>query len=86
MSTLALENESGRTINFKQVFATERGEDVYCILRPLTSVSGAADDAAFVFKVDGDGAFRAVKDEKISNAVFAEYYEALNGVQRGDEG
>ena len=54
----------------------------YCILRPLTCVEGLHPHAALVFSVDGKGVFRVVKERRLSNEIFAEYYSAMQRAQK----
>ncbi len=81
---LLLDNGNGLVMSFGQVYATEREDGIYCILRPLDSVEGLSPRAALVFSVDDDGVFRAVKDKKISEGVFKEYYKAVELANRGE--
>ena len=79
---MTLKNAQGERIDFEQIFAVERGEEIYCILRPLTCVEGLHPHAALVFSVDGKGVFRAVKERRLSNEIFAEYYSAMQRAQK----
>ena len=74
---LLLDNGEGSIVNFKQVFAMKRGGKLYCILKPLSDVEGLDGSSALAFSVDGEGVFRAVKDEELTKNIFAEYYKSL---------
>ncbi len=79
---ITLRNAQDESIDFEQIFAVERGEELYCILRPLTCVEGLHPHAALVFSVDGKGVFRVVKERRLSNEIFAEYYSAMQRAQK----
>ena len=85
---LTLCGDCGEEMNFEQVFAAEREDGLYCILRPLSSVEGLGVHtalvfhSALVFSVDGEGVFRAVTKREVSEEIFAEYYSALKDAQR----
>lgn len=80
---LILENDRNVRIEFEQIFAMQRGEELYCILRPIACVEGLRPHAALVFSVDEEGVFRAVQEQRLSEEIFAEYYSALQKTQRG---
>lgn len=79
---LTLHDGRGTKLDFEQVFAMERGEELYCILRPLALVEGLRPHAALVFSVDSEGVFRAVKEKQLSDEIFAEYYTALQEAEK----
>lgn len=80
---LVLLGGSGRELSFEQVYATERGEEILCILRPIAKVDGLRPQDAIVFSLDEEGNFRAVKDQSLAEGVFAEFYEELGGMSGG---
>lgn len=79
---LVLKNDAGTTLGFEQIYATERDDGVYCILRPLAVIVDATPQTAFVFEVTRDCVFKAVKNKSISDKIFAEYYEAIERLNR----
>lgn len=81
---LLMDDGKGLIVSFEQVYATELAEGIFCILRPLAEVAGITAQTAFVFSVDDGGVFHAVKDKKVSDKIFAEYYEEISGAQRKD--
>lgn len=70
-----------RRMDFEQIFAVENGGEVYCILRPLTCVEGLSVQAALAFSVDKSGVFRAVRERRLSEEIFTQYYRALRRAQ-----
>lgn len=79
---LTLKNADGISIEFEQIFATEKGREIFCILRPLANIEGLSFHAALVFSVDKKGVFRAVNDKQLSEEIFAEYYSTMQRVQK----
>lgn len=79
---LTLKNARGERIEFEQVFAVQRGDDLYCILRPLKHIEGLHIHSALLFFVDKEGNLRAIREECLSDEIFAEYYSALQKTQK----
>ncbi len=79
---ITLKNRQRNQIDFEQIFAVQRKGGLYCILRPLAPIEGLGVHAALVFSVDTKGIFRAVKEKSLSDAIFAEYYGALQRAQK----
>lgn len=75
---LVLENEEGKVLAFRKVFATEKDGVGYCILAPVQEVSGISPDEAFVFRTREGKVFSTVRDVGLSEEVFAEYYRSLS--------
>lgn len=83
---ITLVDSDGRAIDFEQVavipFETRHGNrNLYCVLKPLYSIEGIADDEAIVFRVDwnenGDSIIRVEEDESTAISVFERYYDLL---------
>ncbi|MCM1290226.1 MAG: DUF1292 domain-containing protein [Corallococcus sp.] len=74
---IVLQNEEGEEVEFEQIATIPLGEEVYCILRPL-SMEDIAEDEAFVFRLangkDDEENLELVTDDKLSSKVFDEYY------------
>lgn len=75
-------DETGRQLKFEQVAVIPYGgEDLYCILKPLTELEGIADDEAIVFKIDedenGEAILRVEANEQIAISVFDQYYNLV---------
>lgn len=75
-------DETGRQLKFEQVAVIPYGgEDLYCILKPLTKLEGIADDEAIVFKIDedenGEAILRVEANEQIAISVFDQYYNLV---------
>ena len=84
-NNLILDNGEGVTVSFEQVFAIVQSGVAYCILRPLDKVEGLTAQSALAFWVDEDGTFRVVKDKKLSDRLFSEYYNAVKGAKDGEK-
>ena len=75
----------GNQLKFEQVcvipLRVKREDRLYCILRPLTNMSGIKEDEAIVFLVDtddeGDSVLRLEEDEATAIKVFSKYYDLL---------
>lgn len=74
---IVLVNENGQELAFKQVYASVKDNNVYCILAPIEDVLYLSKDGAFVFTLTQRQTFTVVKDIKICNQIFSEYYRAL---------
>ena len=79
---IVLYNEKDEPVEFEQVALIPLNDRVYAILKPTADVEGVADDEAFVFEVvedeeNGDS-LRLVEDDKVIDAVFADYNKLLD--------
>ena len=78
---IALVDETGRIVNFKQVAIIPRKGILYCVLKPLDEISGIADDEAVVFRLDytedGESILRAEEDEETAIEIFNQYYDLI---------
>ena len=79
---IVLYNEKDEPIEFEQIAIIPLESAVYAILKPVEKTEGIADDEAFVFEVvedeeEGDSV-KLVEDEKLIDAVFAEYNKLLD--------
>ena len=79
---IVLYNEKDEAVEFEQIAIIPMEGVVYAILKPTAKVDGVADDEAFVFEVvedeeNGD-TIRLVEDDKVIDAVFAEYNKMLD--------
>lgn len=79
---ITLKNAENQRVDFEQIFVVESGEEIYCILRPLTGIEGLSSHSALVFSVDKEGVFRVVEEKGLSEAIFADYYCALQRAQK----
>lgn len=75
-------DENGKEIKFEQVAVLPyKGEELYCILKPITKIEGIGDDEAIAFKVDfaedGEAILKVETDEQIAIEVFDQYYKLL---------
>ena len=75
-------DENGKELKFEQVAVLPyKGEELYCILKPITKIEGIGDDEAIVFKVDfaedGEAILKVETDEQIAIEVFDQYYKLL---------
>lgn len=73
-------DNKGKTISFDQIAVIPLGEELYCILKPITPVPGIKDDEAIVFKVNEgeDGSFlEVVENSDIAIEVFEKYYDLV---------
>ena len=73
-------DENGKELKFEQVAVLPyKGEELYCILKPITKIEGIGDDEAIVFKVDfaedGEAILKVETDEQIAIEVFDQYYK-----------
>lgn len=86
-SEIVLVNEEGQELAFKQVYATVRDGTIYCILAPLEEISCNARDEAFLFTVSSEEVFMPVRNARIGNQIFSEYYRMLRsgGKEHGDK-
>ncbi len=87
---ITLKNEEGKDITFEQVAVIPYGDNLYCVLKPLTEIEGVSDDEAIVFRVDqqdGESVLAIEEDEAVAMQVFEEYinlWEAQNGDEEGE--
>ena len=86
-SEIVLVNEEWQELAFKQVYATVRDGTIYCILAPLEEISCNARDEAFLFTVSSEEVFMPVRNVRIGNQIFSEYYRMLRsgGKEHGDK-
>ena len=75
---LIMVNNWDTKVRFEEIYAVEREDGIYCILRPLASVKGLRPDSALLFHVDRNGTFRFVKDKELTDEIFLEYYNAYH--------
>ena len=81
-ANITLYNEKDEPVDFEQIAIIPLNDRVYAILKPVAEVEGVADDEAFVFEVvedeeNGDS-LRLVEDDKVIDAVFADYNKLLD--------
>ena len=81
-ANIVLYNENDEPVEFEQIALIPLEEVVYAILKPVAAVEGVADDEAFVFEVveneeEGDS-LKLVEEDKVIDAVFAEYNKLLD--------
>ncbi|MBR4124417.1 MAG: DUF1292 domain-containing protein [Clostridia bacterium] len=81
-ANITLYNEKDEPVEFEQIAIIPLNDRVYAILKPTADVEGVADDEAFVFEVvedeeNGDS-LRLVEDDKVIDAVFADYNKLLD--------
>lgn len=78
---LTLTTPDGEEVEFVEVAAIPLDSAFYAILQPLEPVEGIAEDEALVFEVsksaDGEDNFTLIDDDKVIDAVFAEYNRLL---------
>ena len=78
---LTLTTPDGEEVEFVEVAAITLDSAFYAILQPLEPVEGIAEDEALVFEVsksaDGEDNFTLIDDDKVIDAVFAEYNRLL---------
>ena len=74
-------NDDGKEVKFDQIAVIPLGEELYCILKPITKIDGIADDEAVVFKVveeKGREPFLSVeRNEFVAIQVFDAYYDLI---------
>lgn len=79
---ITLYNEKDEPVEFEQIALIPLDDIVYAILRPVMEIEGVAEDEAFVFEIVEDeetgDALRLVEDDKIIDAVFADYNKLLD--------
>lgn len=75
---LIMVNHQHTQVRFEELYAVEREDGLYCILRPLASVKGLRPDSALLFHVDENGTFRVVDDKELTDEIFLEYYNAYH--------
>ncbi len=77
-----LYNDGGERIEFEQIAVIPMGEELYCILKPITKVPGIKDDEAVVFKVEdnefGESYLRVEDNEETAIKVFCAYYDLVS--------
>lgn len=78
---IALQDEDGEIMRFKQVAVIPYGLAIYCVLKPLDEIERVADDETIVFRVDFDENGETIicleEDEGTALAVFEKYYDLL---------
>jgi hypothetical protein len=77
---IRMKDKDGQVIEFEQVAVIAHNQEIYCILHPVTPISGVEEDQALVFKVverDGEAALDIENDELTAIAVFEKYYDLL---------
>ena len=81
-ANIVLYNENDEAVEFEQIALIPLDAQVYAILKPTAKVEGVADDEAFVFEIVEDeetgDSLRLVEDDKIIDAVFADYNKLLD--------
>lgn len=79
---ITLYNEKDEAVEFEQIALIPLDEVIYAILKPVAKIDGVAEDEAFVFEIVEDeeagDALRLVEDDKIIDAVFADYNKLLD--------
>ena len=76
-------NDKGECLKFDQIAVIPYGEDdLYCILKPITKISGIKEDEAIVFQVlqdeeSGMGYLKVEESKKISMEIFEQYYDLI---------
>lgn len=82
---ITLYNEKDEPVEFEQIALIPLDDIVYAILRPVKEIEGVAADEAFVFEIVEDeetgDALRLVEDDKIIDAVFADYNKLFDEAQ-----
>ena len=82
---IVLYNENDEPVEFEQIAIIPLENAVYAILKPVKKIEGVADDEAFVFEIVEDeetgDALRLVEDDKIIDAVFADYNKLFDEAQ-----
>ena len=80
---VTLRDEHGTCVTFEQIAVIVRDNTIHFILKPIDKILGFDDDDAFAFKVYQDKKGKIIiqieLDEKVSSAVFDEYYRLLRG-------
>ena len=77
--------DGAKKLIFDQVYTTVVDGVLYCILCPVSRITGLAENSALVFRLDADGALRPVRDEATCSLIFAEYYELLREAEDTDD-
>lgn len=79
---IAVFDESGNKFLFEQVAIIPMGNDIYCVLHPLSEIEGVEEDEAIVFKVEADEnnfTYLIIEnDEETAMEVFERYYDLLD--------
>ena len=78
---IILTDEKGKKFTFEQIAVIPYNDKIYCVLKPVETIQGIADDEAVVFYVDErpTGSVLMVEtDEKTAINVFDEYYNLLD--------
>jgi len=91
---ITLKNADGKELTFEQVAVIPKGDEIYCVLKPVTEIDGVNDDEAIVFRVDnqdGESVLALEEDEEVAMQVFEDYinlWEESNGEdgEDGDDG
>ena len=77
-----LYNDGDERIEFEQIAVIPMGEELYCILKPITKVPGIKDDEAVVFKVEdnefGESYLMVEDNEEMAIKVFCAYYDLVS--------
>lgn len=77
-SVLELVGEKDKKYVFKQIYVTQKDDQVYCVVRPITKISGISPDEAWVMQANSDNTLTIIENKQISNSVFAQYYQAID--------
>ncbi len=75
-------DENGSKFLFEQVAIIPVGNELYCVLHPLSEIEGVEEDEAIVFKVEADEnnfTYLIIEtDEEMAMEVFERYYDLLD--------
>ncbi len=86
---VTLLSANGEEIDFIEIAGIAHKGNFYAILQPVELLEGMAEDEALVFKVSrnesGEDKFEIELDDKIIEAVFAEYNRLLDSIENNDE-
>ncbi|MBR2025466.1 MAG: DUF1292 domain-containing protein [Clostridia bacterium] len=86
---VTLLSATGEEIDFVEIAGIAHKGNFYAILQPVELLEGMADDEALVFKVsrgpDGEDKFEIELDDKIIDAVFAEYNRLLDSMENNSD-
>lgn len=75
---VVLEDNDGKSIEFRKVALIDYEGDYYVILHPVTKLDGVADDEALVFLIDeNEDCVIYVEDYDLVEAIFDVYYSLL---------
>ncbi|MDE6690346.1 MAG: DUF1292 domain-containing protein [Clostridia bacterium] len=83
---ITLTDANGKEINLVEIAGIAYRGNFYAILQPVELLDGMGEDEALVFKVsrnrDGEDKFEIELDDKIIDAVFAEYNRLLDEAEK----